>query len=106
MVSEIVQIKKKMKLQFLQQNKLQKEYKIKPFTFIGIRIKPFTEELKHRGQRTLDLFLTTLLTETNGKLPNNFVVMLPKVTIPEQIIALVSFFEAIEDNFQYRIWNS
>ncbi|MEZ4792586.1 MAG: hypothetical protein R2783_03705 [Gelidibacter sp.] len=68
--------------------------------FIGIRIKPFTEELKERGLRTLDIFLTTLLNETNGKLPENFVVMLPKVTIPEQIIALVSFFEAIEDAFK------
>lgn len=67
--------------------------------FIGIRIKPFTEELKDRGLRTLDLFLTTLLTETNGKMPENFVVMLPKVTIPEQIIALVSFFEIIEEAF-------
>jgi len=67
--------------------------------FIGIRIKPFTEELKERGLRTLDLFLTTLLNESKGKLPNNFVVMLPKVTIPEQIIALVSFFEIIEQNF-------
>ena len=65
--------------------------------FIGIRIKPFTEELKDRGLRTLDLFLTTLLTESGGQLPENFVVMLPKVTIPEQIIALVSFFEAIEN---------
>jgi citrate lyase beta subunit len=67
--------------------------------FIGIRIKPFTEELKERGLRTLDIFLTTLLTVSNGKLPNNFVVMLPKVTIPEQIIALVSFFEIIEKQF-------
>ncbi|WP_456437746.1 DUF6986 family protein [Psychroserpens sp.] len=67
--------------------------------FIGIRIKPFTEELKERGLRTLDIFLTTLLTETNGKLPDNFVVMLPKVTIEEQIVALISFFEIIEDQF-------
>ncbi|RLD29241.1 MAG: phosphoenolpyruvate kinase [Bacteroidetes bacterium] len=67
--------------------------------FIGIRIKPFTEELKERGLRTLDIFLTILLTATGGKLPNNFVVMLPKVTIPEQIIALVSFFEIIETKF-------
>ncbi len=67
--------------------------------FIGIRIKPFTEELKERGLRTLDIFLTTLLTATNGKLPDNFVVMLPKVTIEEQIIALVSFFEIIEAQF-------
>jgi len=74
-----------------------KENTLSPF--IGIRIKPFTEELKVRGLRTLDLFLTTLLSETNGNLPNNFVVMLPKVTIPEQIVALVSFFELIEEQF-------
>jgi len=64
--------------------------------FIGIRIKPFTEDLKLRGVRTLDIFLTTLLEKTNRKLPANFVVMLPKVTIPQQIEALVRFFEIIE----------
>ncbi len=68
--------------------------------FIGIRIKPFTEELKERGLRTLDIFITTLLTETKGKLPDNFVVMLPKVTIIEQITALISFFEIIEETFK------
>ncbi len=67
--------------------------------FIGIRIKPFTEDLKARGVRTLDIFLTTLLTETGGKLPDNFVVMLPKVTIPEQVTTLVRFFEIIEKRF-------
>lgn len=64
--------------------------------FIGIRIKPFTEDLKQRGVRTLDIFLTTLLEKSNGKLPDNFIVMLPKVTIPEQIEALVIFLEIIE----------
>ena len=64
--------------------------------FIGIRIKPFTEDLKWRGVRTLDLFLTTLLEKTNRKLPANFVVMLPKVTIPEQVTTLVRLFELIE----------
>lgn len=66
--------------------------------FIGIRIKPFTEDMKERGTRTLDIFLTTLSEETNGKLPGNFVVMLPKVTIPEQVAALVKLFETIEAN--------
>ena len=66
--------------------------------FIGIRIKPFTEDLKERGVRTLDIFLTTLSEQTNGKLPNNFVVMLPKVSIPEQVSALVKLFETIEAN--------
>jgi len=64
--------------------------------FIGIRIKPFTEDLKYRSVRTLDLFLSTLLNETKGKLPDNFVVMLPKVTIPEQVVTLVRFFELLE----------
>lgn len=64
--------------------------------FIGIRIKPFTEDLKARGVRTMDIFITTLLQHTKGKLPPNFVVMLPKVTIPEQVITLVRLFEIIE----------
>ncbi len=65
--------------------------------FIGIRIKPFTEEMKERGLRTLELFVTTLTKETKGKLPDNFVVMLPKVTISEQVGTLVSFFEILEE---------
>jgi citrate lyase beta subunit/ASC-1-like (ASCH) protein len=64
--------------------------------FIGIRIKPFTEDLKNRGVRTLDIFLTTLLEKTVGKLPENFIVMLPKVTIPEQVTTMVRFMEIIE----------
>jgi citrate lyase beta subunit len=64
--------------------------------FIGIRIKPLTEELRERSIRTLDVFLSTLSSETNGKLPDNFVVTLPKVTIPEQVSALADFFELLE----------
>ncbi len=65
--------------------------------FIGIRIKPFTEDHKFRGARTLDIFITTLLQQTNGQLPDNFVVMLPKVVIPEQVTTLVKLFEIIEN---------
>lgn len=68
--------------------------------FIGIRIKPFTEEMKERGLRTLDIFLTTLVGETGGKLPNNFVVMLPKVSIDEQVSTMVSFFDILEENLK------
>jgi citrate lyase beta subunit len=66
--------------------------------FIGIRIKPFTEEMKERGLRTLDLFITNLVKETRGKLPENFVVMLPKVTIPEQAATLADCFDLLEKN--------
>lgn len=65
--------------------------------FIGIRIKPFTEELKARSVRTMDIFLSTLLEHTSNKLPKNFVVTLPKVTIPEHVAALVQLFEAMEN---------
>lgn len=68
--------------------------------FIGIRIKPFTEEMKERGLRTLDIFVTTLVKETGGKLPDNFVVMLPKVTIPEQPATLASFFDILEEELK------
>jgi citrate lyase beta subunit len=64
--------------------------------FIGIRIKSFSEEWKGRGARTLELYLDALLTASGGKLPDNFVVTLPKVTIAEQPAALVRLFELLE----------
>ena len=70
--------------------------------FIGIRIKPFTEEMKERGLRTLELFLTTLAKKTGGALPKNFVVMMPKVTIPEQPEALALFFELLEKELKIK----
>ncbi len=64
--------------------------------FIGIRIKPFNEELRVRSLRTLDRFVSTLAAETGGRLPDNFVVTLPKVTIPEQVAALADVFDLLE----------
>ncbi|MCH9651361.1 MAG: phosphoenolpyruvate kinase [Deltaproteobacteria bacterium] len=64
--------------------------------FLGIRIKSFSEELVARSSRTLDLFLTAMLEATEGKIPDGFVVTLPKVVVPEQVAALVSFFELFE----------
>jgi citrate lyase beta subunit len=64
--------------------------------FIGIRIKPFTEELRARSMRTLDIFVSTLVEKSGGQLPDNFVVTQPKITIPEQVSALADFFELLE----------
>lgn len=64
--------------------------------FIGIRIKPFNEELRSRSMRTLDIFVTTLLEKTGGKLPDNFVVTLPKITTPQQVTALADLFDRLE----------
>jgi len=66
--------------------------------FIGIRIKPFNEELRARSMRTLDIFVSTLLQETNGQLPPNFVVTLPKITVPEQASALADIFDSLEQH--------
>lgn len=59
--------------------------------FIGIRIKPFTEALRERSMRTLDIFMNAL-----GRPPDGFVVTLPKVTIPEQVAALAYLLKSYE----------
>ncbi len=64
--------------------------------FIGIRIKPFTQELMRRGLRTMDIVLTTLVHESGGALPPNFVVTLPKIQLPEQVTLLADVFDAME----------
>jgi len=69
-----------------------------PFT--GIRIKPFTQELARRGLRTMDIVLSTVLAETGGKLPANFVVTLPKIQLPEQVTLLADVFDAMETRLE------
>jgi citrate lyase beta subunit len=63
--------------------------------FIGIRIKPFTDALRARATRTLELFFHALCSETI-RLPNNFVVTLPKISMPEQVSELVVLLQRIE----------
>jgi citrate lyase beta subunit len=64
--------------------------------FIGIRIKPFNEELRVRSFRTLDIFISTLVERNQGQLPENFVVTLPKITIPEQVSTLAALLTQFE----------
>jgi hypothetical protein len=63
--------------------------------FVGIRIKPLSPELAERSLRTLDLFVTALVREAR-RLPEGFVVTLPKVAMPEQVVALVRALAALE----------
>ena len=63
--------------------------------FIGIRIKPFSQELTRRSMRTLNIFLETLIASA-GKLPSWFVVTLPKIQLPEQVTALADLFDSLE----------
>lgn len=64
--------------------------------FIGIRIKPLTEELRERSLHTLDIFVSTVVEQSGGHLPDNFVVTLPKVVMPEQVAALADIFDLLE----------
>ncbi|CAN5845706.1 aldolase/citrate lyase family protein [soil metagenome] len=57
--------------------------------FIGIRIKPLNEELRARSTRTLALVLTELVRRA-GRLPDNFVVTVPKIVILEQVEFIVA----------------
>ena len=52
--------------------------------FIGIRIKPMSEDLRARSMRTLDIFVTSLLQQTGRKLPENFVITVPKFNCPRK----------------------
>jgi citrate lyase beta subunit len=63
--------------------------------FIGIRIKPFSNELHARSIRTLDLFVTALAGKKR-RLPKNFVVTLPKLTSPEQVATLAKVLGLLE----------
>jgi citrate lyase beta subunit len=65
--------------------------------FIGIRIKPLTRDLAALSLRTLDIFLTELLDHTNGHLPQNFVITLPKILSRTDVEALVSVLDLYED---------
>jgi citrate lyase beta subunit len=74
-----------------------KERSLPPF--IGIRVKCLNEEWTVRSVRTLELFISTLLAETGGALPEHFVVTLPKVTLPEQPRTLVRLLALIEHRY-------
>jgi citrate lyase beta subunit len=64
--------------------------------FIGIRVKPLSEDLKARSLRTLDLFITTVATRTGGQLPPHFVVTLPKITSPGQVATFTAVLARLE----------
>lgn len=66
--------------------------------FIGIRVKPFSPELRDRAIRTLDIFITNYFEAARDRLPENFVVTLPKVVLPEQPAALARLLEGLESS--------
>ena len=69
--------------------------------FIGIRIKDF-DTAPRRAIRTLDIYLGELLDKSGGKLPNNFVITLPKVFVTEHVICLVDVLEELESRYKLK----
>lgn len=63
--------------------------------FVGIRFKCLEADLRARGLRTLELYLSTLV-EASGSLPESTVLTLPKVTTVDQISAMNEVVSALE----------
>ncbi|GGP47110.1 DUF6986 family protein [Streptomyces abikoensis] len=54
--------------------------------YMGVRVKCMEAAVRDRGIRTLDVFLTGLMEA--GGLPDGLMLTLPKVTYPEQVVAM------------------
>jgi hypothetical protein len=68
--------------------------------FIGIRIKQLSPELRSRALRTLDIFITRLVEQTDGRLPDHFHVTLPKVISVDQAGVFGDALDAIESGLK------
>ena len=64
--------------------------------FMGIRIKSFSDEMMKRAIRTMDIFITRVTEQSAGKLPENFVITLPKVLNKNQVSAMVKILKVLE----------
>jgi citrate lyase beta subunit len=68
--------------------------------FLGIRIKPLNEDLRARSLRTLDIFVTALVSKTGGRLPPNFVITLPKVQMAAHVTAAAETCALLEERLR------
>ena len=64
--------------------------------YAGIRMKGMEADVRDRGVRTLDIFLTGVVAACGG-LPDGLVLTLPKVTSPAQVRAMVHLCEEFEN---------
>jgi citrate lyase beta subunit len=69
--------------------------------FIGIRVKPFNEELRERSVRTLDIFLTELASKSRSELPGRFYITLPKIALPDEVAALADICSHLEPQLDF-----
>lgn len=64
--------------------------------FSGFRVKSYASETGDRARRTLNIFLDEFLAHSKGKLPDNFVVTLPKITDKKEVSAFCRDLKRIE----------
>jgi len=69
-------------------------------SFLGIRIKALAAERAARAGRTLDLFVTSLVERSGGKLPGQLTVTLPKVANLDEVTTLVRLLEDLESRLR------
>ncbi len=68
--------------------------------FSGFRIKSFAPETYGRAVRTLEIFLSTMLEASSGRVPENFVVTLPKVTDRREVKDLADRLKRFEKKWK------
>jgi len=68
--------------------------------FVGIRMKSLDPDTRRRGLRTLDTVVAALA--AHAAIPDGFVVTLPKVSSPEQVAAMVTVCEHLEQRYRLR----
>ncbi len=71
-------------------------------SFLGIRIKALAAGQAARAARTLELFVTSLVERSGGRLPAPFTVTLPKVATVEEVTALVRVLESLESRLHLK----
>jgi citrate lyase beta subunit len=69
--------------------------------FIGIRIKPLSKELHGRSLRTTDIFVSALI-RAGGRLPDNFVITIPKVMAPAHVAAVAKTCALLEKKLKLK----
>ncbi|MDH3492753.1 MAG: aldolase/citrate lyase family protein [Acidobacteriota bacterium] len=62
----------------------------------GIRVKSFQPETRHRALRTFELFMSGLVEKTGGRIPEGFVVTLPKIIGPAETETLAMLLDDFE----------
>lgn len=64
---------------------------------IGMRVRSAAGETRERCVRTLERLVARLLERSGGRLPEGFVVTLPKVTAPEEVAFFAALLETLEE---------